>query len=293
MGEEAWPGLRERVVALPRLRAHVVEAGAGPAVLLLHGFPQSSREWSRVTPLVAQHAQVIAPDLRGFGRSEAPDASYRLDALREDAVALLNALDVERAVVVGHDIGALVALSLAMEHPRRVSHLVVLSIPPMYLRVRPSMARSMRSLWFQYALATPRLGARLLRGGRQRLPRWILAEFAQHGGVPAADADAYLASLREPARARAGSRVYRELVVPEFLRIVRGAYRDRLPTMPTLVLLGADDDVLPRDALDGVEQHARDLRIEEVPRAGHWLVDEQPVEVARRIVEFAGLTREA
>lgn len=279
--------MRGHAVRLPELRAHVVEAGTGTPILLLHGFPQSSREWSRAMPLLAQHGHVIAPDLRGFGNSEAPDARYGLAELRSDAVALLNALEIERAVVVGHDIGALVAMSLAIEHPERVTHVGVLSVPPMYVRPRPSMVRSMPGLWFQYALATPRLGARLLRGGRQRLPRWILAGF---GGVAAADAEVYVASMRDPTRARAGSRIYRQLVVPEFLRIVRGAFRDRLPAMPILVLLGGDDHVLPRDVLEGIDRYARDVRIEEVPGAGHWLVDDQPDEVARRILAFAGLT---
>ncbi len=289
MDDGAAPGIREHAVALPALRAHVVEAGAGPPVLLLHGFPQSSLEWARVVPLLAPHAHVVAPDLRGFGRSAAPDARYGLRELREDALALLNALDLERATVVGHDIGALVAMSLAIEHPERVSHVAVLSVPPMQLRVRPSMVRSMPELWFQYALATPGLGERLLRSGR--LTRWMLASFGD--GVPDPDARAYVATMREPARARAGSRIYRQLVVPEFLRIVRGAYRDRLPAMPILVLRGADDLVLPRDVLDGVGRHARDLRIHDVPGAGHWVVDQRPDEVARRIVELAGLAPSA
>ncbi len=276
-------------MALPGLDVHVVEAGEGAPILLLHGFPQSSREWARVLPRLARAGRVIAPDLRASGGSDAPDSDYRLGTLRDDAVALLDELGVERAVVVGHDLGALVALSLAMEHPQRVSHLVVLSVPPMYLRVTPSMMGSVRYLWFQYALAVPGLGARLLKGGRQRLPRWLFSTFAHAGGVPEDDIRAYLADLRDPAQARAGSRTYRQLIVPEFLRIVLGRYRSRLPSMPTLVLLGADDPIIPRDALRGVERYAPSIVIEDVPDAGHWIVDEQPQKVADRVARFAGL----
>ncbi|ERG63659.1 hypothetical protein L332_04215 [Agrococcus pavilionensis RW1] len=278
-----------RFLDLPGLRMHVVEAGSGTPVVLVHGFPQSSREWARVMPLIEPHARAIAPDLRGAGRSEAPDSPYRLDTMCGDLVELLDALGIERAVVVGHDIGALGALALAMEHPERVSHLVVLSVPPMYVKLSPALLRSVRHLWFQYALAVPGLGERLLGGGEQRLPHWLFSTFAVHGGPTERDREAYVARLREPDRARAASRTYRQLVVPEFLRIVRGGYRDRLPTMPTLVLFGADDPVVPRSALEGLDRLAPSMRVDEVPGAGHWVVDEAPAEVARRILEFAEL----
>jgi pimeloyl-ACP methyl ester carboxylesterase len=289
MDEKTDAGYRERTIAIPGLNMHIIEAGSGTPVLLLHGFPQTSREWRATLPHLAARARVIAPDLRGSGRTDAPDGSYRLDVLRADAVGLLDALGIDRAVVVGHDLGAIPALSLAVEHPERVSHLVVLSVPPLYLKVTPSMLGSVRYLWFQYALAVPGLGPRLLSGGRQRLPRWLFSSFEENGGVPDADVEEYLADLRIPAHARAGSRKYRQLVVPEFMRIVLGRYRGRLPSMPTLVLLGARDRIIPRDALAGVEKYAPNVRMEDVPDAGHWIVDEQPVEVARRIADFAGL----
>jgi len=282
-------GVSERTIALPGLDVRIAGSGTGPAVLLLHGFPQTSREWARVMPQLAPAARVVAADLRGSGGTDAPDGSYRLDVLTADAVALLDALGIERAVVVGHDVGALVALALAVAHPERVSHLVVLSVPPLYLRPTWSMLGSMKYLWFQYALAMPGLGARLLSRGRQRLPRWLFTAFASSaGGVPEADVAAYLAELRDPAQARAGSRKYRQLIVPAFLRIVLGRYRKRMPGMPTLVLLGEEDPIIPLDALAGVERYAADVRIEVVPGAGHYLVDEQPGAVAERIARFAG-----
>ncbi|MCR2762516.1 epoxide hydrolase 1 [Microbacterium sp. zg.B48] len=292
MGEQRdTAAILERTVPVRGLNVHVREAGAGTPLLLLHGFPQSSREWVGTVPHLAPLGRVIAPDLRGSGRTDAPRGSYGPDALSEDAVALLDALGIDRAVVVGHDIGALTALSLAVRSPERVSRLVVLAVPPLYLRMTGSMLGSAKHLWFQYALATPGLGPRLLSGGGQRLPRWLFSAFAgPAGGVQAVDVEDYLAALRDPDRAWAGSRVYRQLVLPLFLRIVLGRYRTRLPAMPTLVLLGEQDRILRRDALAGVEKYAADVRVEEVAAAGHFLVDEQPAEVARRIARFAGLT---
>lgn len=281
----------EGMIALPDLDVHVREAGAGTPVLLLHGFPETSREWSRVIPQLARVGHVFAPDLRGSGGTSAPAGRNDRRALCADAVGLLDALGIERAVVVGHDVGALAALALAVDHPGRVSHLVVLSVPPLYLRMTPSMLGVTRHLWFQYALAVPGLGARLLSRGRQRLPRWLFTTFASSGGgVRPEDVEEYLADLRLPGHAQAGSRKYRQLVLPEFARIVFGRYRRTLPSMPTLVLLGDEDPVLPRDALGGLERYARDIRIEGIAGAGHFVVDEQPAGVAERIQRFAGLT---
>jgi hypothetical protein len=98
------------------------------------------------------------------------------------------------------------------------------------------MVKAMRHLWFQYALAAPGLGPRLLAGGQQRLATWIL-RFFELRPIPDEDVAAYLAVLREPARARAGSAVP-QLILPEFMRIMRGGYRGRRLRVPTLVLFG-------------------------------------------------------
>lgn len=278
-----------RTLELPGLRMNVGEAGSGEPALLLHGFPQSSREWTRVIPHLAGSARVIVPDLRGAGLTDAPAGRYDLTALRGDLVAMLDELELERAALVAHDWSALVAFSLALEHPERVSRLVVLSTPPPYLRMHPSMVGSMPYLWFQYALAMPGLGGRLLAGGRQRLPRWILRTFTARG-IPDDDVAAYLATLRAPDRARAGSALYRHLIVPEFLRIIAGRYRGRILTTPTLILFGDEDRVIPKAALHGFEQDAPGLRIEFVPGGAHFLVDDAPDEVAARVRGFLGLS---
>src|SRR5919107_3812646 len=106
----------------------VADEGAGRAVLLLHGFPDSSHVWRhQVAPLVDAGMRVIAPDLRGFGASDAPQAveEYALTRSVADMLAVLDALDVERAHAVGHDFGAALAWLLATLAPDRVDRLVV------------------------------------------------------------------------------------------------------------------------------------------------------------------------
>ncbi|MCU0298596.1 MAG: alpha/beta hydrolase [Candidatus Nanopelagicales bacterium] len=279
-----------RILELPGLHMRVVEAGAGEPVLLLHGFPQDSREYARVMELLADGARVIAPDLRGAGGTDAPAGRYDLATMQGDLLALLDALGLDRVALVAHDWSAMVGFLFCLDHPDRVSRYVALAVPPPYVRPHPAMVRSMRYLWFQYGLATPVLGPRLLAGGSQRLPRWLFRTFtARPDSISAEDAAAYLGALRAPARARAGSALYRQLIVPGFVQIMMGRYRDRVLEVPALVLFGEQDDVIPTVMLQGFDQHARDLTIDFVPGAAHYIVDDEPGEVARRIARFLAL----
>src|SRR6187200_267248 len=96
----ASAALQERMIDLPSLRMHVVEAGAGEPVLLLHGFPQSSREWAPVIEDLATDCRVIAPDLRGAGLTDAPAEGYDAATVAADVIALLDALRLDRVALV-------------------------------------------------------------------------------------------------------------------------------------------------------------------------------------------------
>jgi haloacetate dehalogenase len=109
-----------------------VRGGAGPAVLLLHGYPQTHAMWHRVAPDLAEHFTVVCPDLRGYGDSAKPPGGhdhleYSKRAMAMDQVAVMSALGFERFAVVGHDRGARVAFRMALDHPERVSRLAYLA----------------------------------------------------------------------------------------------------------------------------------------------------------------------
>lgn len=282
-------GIRSRTVTANGLRMHVTEAGGGAPVLLLHGFPESSREWTKVMTALAPRAHMIAPDLRGAGQTEAPPSGYDAKTVASDILALLDELGLERVDLVAHDWSALVGFDLCLDHPDRVRRYVAIAVPAPYLRMNRAlmagMVKAMSHLWFQWAIATPWLGSALLSRGRQRLAHWLLRGFETR---PMDDEDvaAYVAALREPARARAASRLYRGLILPAFMRIMRGAYRGRVLHTPTLVLFGADDALMPREALEVSRDDAPHTRVEFVPGGAHFLVDDNPAEVAERIAGF-------
>lgn len=282
-------GIRSQTVTANGLRMHVTESGEGAPVLLLHGFPQSSREWARVMARLSDRARLIAPDLRGAGQTEAPDSGYDSATVVQDVIALLDALGLEQVDLVAHDWGALVGFDLCLDHPRRIRRYVAIAVPAPYFHMTRAltlgMAKAMPHLWFQWVIATPGLGPRLLSRGRQRLAHWLLRGF-EHRTMDRADVAAYVAALREPARARAASKLYRGLILPAFSRIMKGAYIGRVLHTPTLVLFGAEDALLPKDALRVRPEDAPATAVEFVPGGAHFLVDDNPDEVARRIAGF-------
>src|SRR3954453_6631865 len=131
---------------------HVAEAGTGPLVLLLHGFPQFWWTWrAQLTTLADAGFHVVAPDLRGYGASDKPPRGYDLPTLSADAAALVRALGEQDAVVVGHDWGGLLGWTMAALHPRTVRRLGVLSMAHPG-RLRSGMTDSAQRRASRYAL---------------------------------------------------------------------------------------------------------------------------------------------
>jgi len=281
------PGVTHRWVDVDGLSMHVVEQGEGDPVLLLHGFPEHWWEWrATIGPLAADH-RVVCPDLRGFGWTDAPPEGYTHDRLLADVVGLLDVLGLDRAHVVAHDWGALVGFHLALEHPGRVTSLVSMGVPHLWLRFDPRLLLMLRHTWFQVVLASRATGPRALSRGRQRLPRRLLREYGDDQPVMTdADVEVYLAPFRQSARARAGSALCRDFVRRELSAVLRGAYRDRHLATPTLALLG-ENDILGNPALlGGYEEHADDLTVDVLPGVSHFMVDERPDLVVDRAREL-------
>ena len=129
------PGFTRHRIALPQITLSVQEAGQGKPLVLLHGYPQNGMCWARVAPVLAQQHRVIIPDLRGYGDSDAPpdDDGHRMYSKRQmaaDIVALLDAMGLRDAMVLGHDRGARVSYRLALDHPARASRLGIIEIAP-------------------------------------------------------------------------------------------------------------------------------------------------------------------
>ena len=261
---------------------HVAEAGPpdGPPVLLLHGWPQHWWCWRGVIgPLAAAGLRVLAADLRGAGWSDAPPEGYDKEQLASDVLALLDAEGLDRVALVGHDWGGWVAQLAGLRAPERVERLVLCNIAPVWAERLLHAVKDAWRLAYQPLVAAPGLGPALQRSA------FMSAALA---GVPHVDREEFLAVLREPGRAEAASLLYRTFLRSEVPALARGRYDGVRLTMPTLVLHGTADPVIRPAAVRGFAAHVDELGIAWLPGVGHFVVDEQPAQVAERIAAFLG-----
>jgi pimeloyl-ACP methyl ester carboxylesterase len=274
-----------RQVDAGELRVNLVEAGEGDPVLLLHGWPQSNRLWHRVIPGLEPRFHLLAPDLRGFGETEAPGSGYDGETFARDQVALLDALGIERVKVIGHDWGGWTAMLLGLEYPERFERMIVINAPHPWPRIGFSLLPELWRSWYAGAVAVPGLGPLLHR--RTGFVKGILRRGSAAGTFSNDELDEYADSYREPARAKAMTALYR-YYQSAFLTAFRGRWRDRRLRVPTLLLFGTRDLYISPKVLEGWEPHAEEMRVEMVPDAGHFLIDERPELVVERAREFFG-----
>jgi pimeloyl-ACP methyl ester carboxylesterase len=289
---------RHRFISANGARFHVAEAGVGPLVVLLHGFPQMWWCWRAQLPaLAAAGYQAVALDLRGYGASDKPPRGYDTQTLAADVAAVVRSLGADHAVLVGHDWGGWIAWSMPALQPEVTRAVAALSVPhPLAMeravRRSPAQLRASRHvLRYQVPIAPEReltrdsatVPALLARAGRS----WP-------GSGPAAErvVRAYVDAMRVPFVAHSAMEYYRWVVrstVRADGRAFRGAV-DRPVTVPVLQLHGADDPVvLPATARGSRRWVAGPYRYEELP-AGHFLPEERPDDVTRLLLDWlAGL----
>lgn len=272
------PGVEHQQVDAGGVELHVATAGPadGHPVVLLHGWPQNWWLWRHQLPaLAAAGHRVLAFDLRGFGWSATPQRGYDKEQLAADVLAALDTLGIEEFSAAGHDWGGWVAQLLALHHPRRVRRLAVINITPVFGDTRRTLPNAWR-LAYQLPLATPVVGAAVQRS--PLLGRMLV-------GVAPEAREIYVAPFREPDRARAGGLVYRDFLRRDLPASARGAYAGKRLSAPMLVLHGTDDPVVRRSMVEGFRDHADDVRIEWIPGAGHFVVDERPEVVTEHLLE--------
>jgi pimeloyl-ACP methyl ester carboxylesterase len=265
---------------------HVAEAGPedGEPVILLHGWPQHWYEWRHLVPALSERYRMVMPDLRGLGWSEVTQRGYEKDNLARDVLNLLDAMELERVKLVGHDWGGYAGFLVCLLAPERVERYLALNINHPWPSRSPRRLLDIWRLAYQLPLVAPFLGPRITRTNYVRLA-------LRRGGGAAGvftdeEIEAFAGQLAEPERERATSRYYRAFLRHDLPLLLRGhwtAYRLRAPT---LMLYGADDPVVRPPSLAGYERHADDMRIEFVDGVGHFIADARPQLVAERALEF-------
>ncbi|MER5733822.1 alpha/beta hydrolase [Streptomyces sp. NPDC002138] len=283
-------GVTHHHVRVNGFTMHIAEAGEGPPVVLLHGFPQHWYAWRRIIPDLSAHYRLICVDLRGFGWSDAPASGYDTDTRVDDVLALLDALGLDRVALIGHEWGAWAGFMLCLRAPERVSGYLALNMVhpwPLHRRMLPQAWR----YWYTAVLEFPLLGRWVLRN-RPQFTRFLLRKgYVDGAGRDEAAVREYLRSAAEPARARAGEALHRSYALRDVAGLALGRFKKLRLTTPTLILAGEKDFVLPPGVLPGGERYADDLRVEVVEGAGHYVHEERPdrvVEAAKRLFGGGG-----
>ncbi len=274
---------RSELVPTPAGRIHVAVVGDGPPLALVHGWPQDHRAWRDAVPLLAPRYRLILPDLRGFGRSDAPRGPYLKAALADDLLAVFDHLGIDRLGLVGHDWGGWVGFLLALDHPERFAGFVACNIAHPWTRIPPDPRRVLPFAYMP-VVATPFLGPLLLR--RTSLVRGLIRGGTARGNRLDDHAiDGFARMIAEPERARASSALYRSFLVRELPGLAR-AFRRRRLRVPVRVVFGRRDPAIHPSLVDGLAHHADHVDHVWIDDAGHFVAEERPEPVARAIDAF-------
>lgn len=277
-----------RYATVNGVRLHYVEYGKGPLILLLHGFPECWYAWRYQLPALAQAGfRVVAPDLRGYNLSDKPRGvhAYRMECFIGDVKGLIQTLGEDRAVVVGHDWGGVIAWQLAISEPQMVKKLIILNAPhpQRYLEALKTPGQLLRS-WYVLFFQLPWLPELMIRSfGFAGLRQRLLNEPVHADAFDEVTVKVYQRALAQPGALTAALNYYRA----GFRSLVRGLRPNIQPIeMPTLVIWGEQDRYLGADLLEGLEPWVKDLTVERFADASHWVQAEVPERVNERMLQF-------
>ncbi|TMC81608.1 MAG: alpha/beta hydrolase [Chloroflexi bacterium] len=271
-----------------RFRTMVDGPAQGALAILLHGFPEGAESWSKqVETLANAGALAVAPDLRGYGLSDAPGAveAYAISNLVEDVAGMIKAFGRGSAHIAGHDWGAIVAWFFAGRHPEMTESLTALSVghPAAMVAAAKDDDQKARSRYVGLFLMEGKAEEVLAEEDYRRL-RAMYSIGPNPDAVPRAMVDHFVRSMSRPGRLTAGLNYYRANLSPG--TGWSALARDINVTAPTLLLWGDQDPALGRlQAESTAQQMTGDYRLEVLQGAGHWLQFERPDEVSRSLVQ--------
>ncbi len=289
------PQLVHRYADLGDVRLHYVEAGSGPLVVLLHGFPEFWYSWRYQIPaLAAAGFHAVAPDMRGFNWSDKPPGvhSYRVEVLARDVERLIRACGATHAAVVGHDWGAIVAWWFAMLYPERLTRLAILNVPHPAYTLEPGLMRAagvapwrqlLRS-WYVFFFQLPWLPELALSAGNFALVRRTLRRDPVHRGTfTEEDIERYVEALAQPGALTAAVNYYRALLRRNPLGV---RARLRRIEVPVLVIWGEQDRYLEAGLARPPRRWVSNARVERLPDASHWVQLDRPERVNALLLSF-------
>jgi pimeloyl-ACP methyl ester carboxylesterase len=262
------------------VKLHYLRAGHGPVVILIHGYTQTSRMWRPIMPLLAEKFTVIAPDLPGIGDSEIPKSGLDMKSAAISIHGLVKSLGIERARVVGHDIGLMVAYAYAAQFPAETEKLAVMDA------FLPGVAGWLDvynnpGIWhFRFNGPTPEA---LVRGRERAYFDYFWNDFAanKNHSLPEADRAAYVAAYSRPGRMHAGWEYFVSFqqAAKDFAELSNTKL-----TMPVLAIGGEKaNGVVLGEQMKIVATNATMIVLKD---CGHWVLEEKPKETTDALLKF-------
>ncbi|MGK3944890.1 alpha/beta hydrolase [Streptomyces caeruleatus] len=285
-GEQLPAGFSRHKTRVAGTGINYVIGGHGPTLVLIHGYPQTWYEWHGIMPALAEHHTVIAPDLPGAGRSDAPASGYDKKTMAATLHALLVSLGKDRDVnVVGHDIGTMVAYSYAAQYPHTVRKLVLSEapIPDPGIYKFPALTAQGPGVWnFGFFSLRTGLPESLIKGRELTWATGFMRGIAVHkDALTSDDLQVFASYLRDDAHLEASFAWFRTF--PQ--DIADNARLRKTPlTMPVLAI-GADGS-LGSSVAEQVRRYAPHVTPAVVPDSGHWIYEEQPKVTTDLLLHF-------
>lgn len=284
--EKMPAGFSEHKTQAGGIGINYVIGGHGPTLVLIHGYPQTWYEWHDIMPALAQHYTVIAPDLPGAGRSDAPASGYDKKTMAKELHALLEKIGKAQDVrVVGHDIGTMVAYSYAAQYPDSVKKLVLSEapIPDRSIYQFPALSAKGPGVWnFGFFSVQTGLPESLIQGREFTWTSGFMRSIAVHkDALPQEDLQVWSSYLQDPAHLEASFAWFRSF--PQDIADNAKLRKTKL-TMPVLAI-GADGS-LGESIGTQASRYATHVTPVVVHDSGHWIYEEHPEEMTATLLDF-------
>jgi pimeloyl-ACP methyl ester carboxylesterase len=272
--------IASRTETVDGVQLHYLAAGQGPAVLLLHGYAETSRMWRPIIPVLAEKFSVIAPDLPGIGDSSIPEGKIDMLTAAKQIHDLVRSMKIEKARVVGHDIGLMVAYAYAAQFPTETEKLAVMDA---FLPGVPGWEAiyNAPNVWhFRFNGEYPEM----LVKGRERTYFeyfWNVLAADKTRSIPETDRKAYTEAYARPGRMRAAWAYFASW--PQLAKDFAQLSQTKL-TMPVLSIGG--EKSLGKELVEQMKLVATDVTPIVLKDTGHWILEERPKETTDALVRF-------
>lgn len=284
--------IRHHHIAVRGVRHHIAECGDGPALLLLHGWPEFWATWEPIFARLSGRFRLIAPDFRGFGDSEnpypGPSDQVHAQSLADDVAALIDVLGLDRPGLVGHDVGANVLVNFGLRHAEKTRGMVFFNCPTHGVGTRWRDPGHINEIWYQTFHQQP-YAAAMTTSSRENCRRHI-GHFLKHWSYRKDAFDAVLErwvdNFMQPGVMQGGFNWYIGQNAGRLAVMAGIAPKPARITVPTRVHWGRHDPILKSEWADVLPEYFTDVEVSFAEQAGHFVHYEQPDEAAATIDAF-------